>query len=159
MTVPLVYVYGLWPENSFPFSLLILWGNSKGSFKTIKHTQQWLIQTFRKGGEGGWETGHSDPTITGGGGGIKNLFFGPSFGLKRRRAGHLYMVFLGIVSWESMLIYLNKRRQVIVAVWRVRPILTLTPCDKISDGLLLTFSNICSLWFVHEKCINKLQKK
>ena len=50
---------------------------------------------------------------------------------------HLYMVFLGIVSWESMLIYLNKRRRLTVAVWRVRPILTLTPCDKISDELLL----------------------
>ena len=42
---------------------------------------------------------------------------------------HLYMVFLGIVSWESMLTYLNKKRQLTVAVWKERPILTLTPCD------------------------------
>ena len=47
---------------------------------------------------------------------------------------HFCMVFLGIVSWESMLIYWNKRRRLTVAVWRRRAILTLTPCDKSPMG-------------------------
>ena len=166
-------------------------GTLRGALKQSNILNSGWSRPLDKGG-GGWGAGHPDPEIRGGGAVSKKIFFGPSFGLKRRGGGppgplpwvrhcstitlksdqendhghlqekfgtggslprtfsllwphhhhphlytksyHFYMVFLGIVSWESMLIYWNKRRRLTVAFWRVRAILTLTPCDKSPTG-------------------------